>query len=67
MRAKCIIDVKKLGSHLVKDPDITKNNFYEVTEKDVRIMGNEDKHIKIIGDCKKEVTRASHLFKLFYG
>jgi len=62
MRAKCINVKWKEGK---KDPELTKNKWYDILDVNVAVMGNEDTHIQIVGDDGKEITRPKRVFLIF--
>ena len=58
MRLKCIDDHKE-G---LKDPDVTKNHFYDSIDNNVHVL-NHEPMFTVLGDNREEVTRPKHIFQ----
>jgi len=58
--------VKDVNQEDLKDPDITKGKFYNLLDKNVPVMGQEDMY-SFVGDNKVEIQRPKHLFKQLVG
>jgi hypothetical protein len=63
MRAKCIRVHAHSGAP--KDPELTLNKYYSVLSTDVKVMGQPDPWVSVIGDLDTEIERPSVMFHIF--
>jgi hypothetical protein len=64
-RMKCLDSTWKfVNGKSIKDPELTKNKFYRLTERNVQVMTKESM-VSLVGDSGEEITRPKHLFKIF--